>query len=191
MRAATCWCALVVAAAAGAAAAGPVATTLVLPQVATALRCDGELDEVAWRSPARTGPFVDASGAQAAPYSDARLLRDDRYLYLALYAADEDIRSSDEFVVELSSARGKATFRFTAAGAVTPASAGIQVAVDRDGTLDEPANDDEEWVVEAAVPLHAVPFARDGAVRARITRCDLTKDGVTRCGSWAGKIVRR
>src|SRR2546430_17249992 len=139
---------------------------LVLPQVAGPILCDGELDELAWRTPARTGPFVDASGAQAAPYSDARFLRDDRYLYLALYAADEDIRAGDEFVVEL----GRTTLHFTAAGVLRPAIAGAHVAVDLDGSLDDPANDDEEWVVEAAIPLAAVPFAGN-AVPIKITRC--------------------
>ncbi len=171
-----------------------VATTspaLVLPQVAAAIRCDGELDEMAWRTPARTGAFVDATGGEAAPYSDARFLRDDRYLYLALYAADEDIRSSDEFIVELSSARGRATLHFTAAGRVSPTIAGSTVSVDLDGTRDEPSNDDEEWVVEAAVPMTAIPFGRDGAVSVRVSRCDTTKDGKRHCGSWSGKLVRR
>jgi hypothetical protein len=165
--------------------------SLVLPQVGKEIRCDGELDETAWRSPARTGPFVDAGGAPAAPYSDARLLRDDKYLYLALYAADEDVRSTDEFVVELSSASGKIVLHFRAAGTLEPAIANAKVAVDLDGTLDEPSNDDEEWVVEAAVPLAAIPFGRDGSVNARISRCDVTKDHVKRCGAWRGKLTAR
>ncbi len=164
---------------------------LVVPQVAAAIHCDGELDEFAWRTPARTGAFVDATGGEAAPYSDARFLRDSRYLYLALYAADEDVRSSDEFVVELSSARGHETLHFTAAGALTPDIAGANVAVDLDGTRDEPSNDDEEWVVEGAVPLTAIPFGRDGTVSVHISRCDTTKDGNKRCGSWSGKLARR
>lgn len=164
---------------------------LVLPQVATAPRCDGELDELAWRTPARTGAFVAADGRQAAPYSDARFLRDDRYLYVALYAADEDIRASDAFVLELASARGKRTLRFTAGGTLAPALAGGHIAIDVDGSVDDPSNDDEEWVVEAAVPLSAIPFAADGSVHARITRCDTTKDQVRHCGAWGGMLVRR
>ncbi len=175
--------ALVAVLAAGAAHAGRE-SRLVIPQVGAPIVCDGELDEIAWRSPARTGPFVDDRGGQAAPYSDARLLRDDKFLYLALYAADEDIRSSDEFVVEL----GRKTWHFTAGGVMSPAGT---IRVDVDGTVDEPSNDDEEWVVEAAVPLVEVPFGRDGSVTARIVRCDVTKDRVKRCGSWKGVIVRR
>jgi hypothetical protein len=160
---------------------------LTVPQVGAAIRCDGELDEIAWRSPARTGPFSDATGAQAAPYSDARLLRDDKFLYLALYAADEDIRASDEFVVEL----GGRKLHFTAAGALVPAVPHAQVAIDRDGTLDDARDDDEEWIVEAALPLAALPFASDGSLAVRISRCDVTKDGVKRCGSWRGRIAKR
>jgi hypothetical protein len=164
---------------------------IVMPQVSRAIQIDGELDEVAWRSPARTGPFVDAHGAQAAPYSEARFLRDDNFVYLALYAADEDIRSTDEFVVELSSSRGQLTMHFTPKGTLAPAVAGARVAVDLDGTIDAAADDDEEWVIESAIPLAAVPFGRDGTVAAKVSRCDTTKDRVRRCGAWQGRLVRR
>ena len=164
---------------------------LVVPQVAGDIHLDGELDEVAWQSPARTGPFIDAHGDTAAPYSEARLLRDDRFLYLALYAADEDIRTTDEFVVELASPRGRATLHFTAAGKLVPAIAGARTGVDLDGDVDDPSNDDEEWVVEAAVPLAAIPFARDNTVTMTVSRCDVPKDGITRCGGWTGTFARR
>jgi hypothetical protein len=167
------------------------APALVLPQVGMQVRCDGELDEIAWRTPARTGPFLDTTGGQAAPYSDARFLRDDRYLYIALYAADEDIRASDEFVVQLGAGHSRSTLHFTAGGSLTPAISGASVAVDVDGSIDEPSNDDEEWVVEAAIPLTAVPFARNGTVDIQISRCDVTKDRVKRCGAWKGTVERR
>ncbi len=168
------------------AAAQPRAA-LVVPQVVAPIQCDGELDEVAWRTPARTGPFVDATGSQAAPYSDARFLRDGKYLYLALYAADEDIRSTDAFVVQL----GGKQFHFAAAGTVSPAISGAKVALDVDGSVDKPADDDEEWIIEAQIPLTAIPFGKDGTAKAAISRCDTTKDGVKRCGSWSGVIARR
>ncbi len=166
-------------------------TALVVPQVGAPIHVDGELDEVAWRTPARTGAFVDASGTQAAPYSDARFLRDDQFLYLALYAADEDIRKSDEFVVELSSSRGRSTLHFRPDGTLAPSIAESTVMVDLDGSLDEPSNDDEEWIVEAAVPLTAIPFGRNGLVDVRISRCDTTKDGKQHCGTWKGQLARR
>lgn len=166
-------------------------SVLVIPQVGAPLHCDGELDEVAWRTPARTGAFVDATGEKAAPYSDARFLRDDKYLYVALYAADEDIRSTDAFVLDLASGRGHTRIRFMAGGKLAPELKGAKIAVDTDGSIDQPQNDDEEWVVEAALPLADLPFAADGSVSARLERCDVTKDHVRRCGRWAGTIVKR
>ena len=168
-----------------------VAGVMVVPQIGGALAIDGELDEVAWHTPARTGAFTDAHGAQAAPYSDARFLRDDRDLYLALYAADEDVEASDAFVVELSSPRGVLKLTFSATGAITPSVKGARAAIDLDGTFGDPSNDDEEWVVEAAVPLAAIPFGADGTVRVNVSRCDVTHDGVKRCGAWRGVIQRR
>lgn len=164
---------------------------IVVPQIAADLQLDGELDEIAWRSPARTGAFTDAHGALAAPYSDARFLRDDRNLYVALYAADEDVEPGDAFVLELSSPRGRLTMHLSAAGAITPAVPGAHAAIDLDGTMRDPTDDDEEWVVEAAVPLAAVPFGPDGTVRVRVSRCDVTKDRVRRCGAWSGRLARR
>ncbi len=73
----------------------------------------------------------------------------------------------------------------------TPVIERSKARVDVDGSVDEPSNDDEEWVVEAAIPLAAIPFAKDGTVATAISRCDVTKDGVKRCGGWKGTIERR
>lgn len=162
------------------------APRVVIPQIAAPVQCDGELDELAWRTPARTGPFVAADGTLAAPYSEARFLRDDHSLYLALYAADEDVKATDEFVVTFAAGAHRKTFHF-AAGAAHSAN----LAVDLDGTLDDPRDDDEEWVVEAALPLAALPFRADGSVDVHVVRCDVTKDGKKHCGSWSGALVRR
>jgi hypothetical protein len=144
----------------------------------TRISLDGELSEPAWNQLAIRGVFT-ADGAQARPYSEIRLLRDETHLFVALYAADEDIRSDDEFVL----AAPGFSARFSAAGRATPAT--IRVAIDRDGTLDNPGDDDEEWVVEAAIPLSAFgppPIAMTAE------RCDRTKDGSRRCASWHGAI---
>src|SRR6185295_2246285 len=103
----------------------------------TRIALDGELDEAAWNLRALRGVFS-AQSAQARPYSEIRLLRDETHLFIALYAADEDIRSDDAF--ELTA--GPFVARLTAAGRATPAT--VRVAVDRDGTLDDPHDDDEE-----------------------------------------------
>lgn len=170
------------------AAAALLLAKLVIPQVAQPIVIDGELDETAWLAPARTGQFTNARGEPASPYSDARLLRDDQFLYVALYAADEDVRSTDSFVIAFASSRGTATMHFAANG---KSPHGTRVATDLDGSLDAPADDDEEWLVEGAVPLAAIPFDADGEVTATFTRCDVTKDHVRRCGSWRGTLVKR
>jgi hypothetical protein len=169
-------------------AAALLLAKLVIPQVAAPIQIDGELDETAWQAPARTGQFTSSTGEVASPYSDARILRDDQFVYLALYAADEDVRSTDAFVVTFSSARGTTTMRFAANGKPPH---GTRIAFDVDGSVDAPADDDEEWLVEAAIPVSAIPFGADGEVTATFSRCDVTKDRVRRCGRWHGTLVKR
>jgi len=144
----------------------------------TRIELDGELDEPAWNAAAMRGVFVD-SGQLARPYSEIRLLRDETHLFIGLYAADEDIRSTDAFDVNA----GPFHAHLTAAGTATPAN--VRIAVDRDGTLDDAHDNDEEWIVEAALPLDElgpapVPIAAE--------RCDVTKAGQRRCGRWTGTI---
>jgi hypothetical protein len=173
---------LVTAAAAAAAALAGVACKgspskldpLLEPPVQTRIALDGEWNEPAWRTVALRGVFV-ADGAQARPYSEIRLVRDETHLIAALYAADEDIRSDDAF--ELTA--GTLAARVTAAGDARPGT--VRAAVDTDGTLDEPHDDDEEWVVELAVPLAALG---PSPVTLRASRCDVTKSGARLCGSW-------
>ncbi len=140
---------------------------------------DGELDEPAWNASARVHVFT-ARGAEARPYSNVRFLRDAQHLYLGLYAADQDIRSGEQFRVTI----GDRELAVDPRGHVTPACEDVSAAVDVDGTIDDPADEDEEWVVELAVPLPATPFVL------RASRCDTPKDGLERCGSWAAPDVR-
>ena len=142
----------------------------------TRIALDGELDEPAWNLISIRGPFTDGSD-RARPYSEIRLLRDETHVFLALYAADGDIRSSDAFDVTA----GPVHAHLTAGGTATPAF--VRAAVDRDGTLDNPQDNDEEWVVEAAIPIDElgpppVQFAAE--------RCDTMASGARRCGSWRG-----
>src|SRR5207253_10661075 len=97
----------------------------------------------------------------------------------------------DTFVLELASPTGKLTLRLSAGAKLEPAVKDGRIAVDVDGTTDDESNDDEEWVVEAALPLAALPVAADGLLDARVSRCDVTKDRVKRCGQWKGRIARR
>jgi hypothetical protein len=136
---------------------------------------DGDWDEPAWQK-AQRGQFADG-GALARPSSEVRFVRGEKALYVALYAADEDIEPSDAFHLTV----GSQHVRVDAAGHVTPAGVIAKVGLD-EGTLGDAHDDDEEWVVEVALP----PAPAGTAVSA--ARCDVPKDGVKRCGSWSGAL---
>ena len=138
------------------------------------LTIDGELHEPAWNASAPMHAFLDR-GAEARPVSGVRLLHDAKRLYLGLYAADQDIHGDERFDVVI----GDRALSIDPRGRVTPAAADVVAAVDVDGTLDDPSDEDEEWVIELAVPLPASPFAL------HVSRCDTPKDGIQRCGSWS------
>jgi hypothetical protein len=61
------------------------------------------------------------------------------------------------------------------------------VAVDRDGTMNKIGDNDEEWVVEMAIPLSALGIAHPAAgvrIPFSISRCEVGSSGVHACGSW-------
>src|SRR5579884_2159684 len=75
---------------------GPAGEVLHVPHLPGSITLDGDCDDPGWTAspgPARTGPFVLENGAEARPYSNARMLWGDGYLYFSLYAADEDIHT--------------------------------------------------------------------------------------------------
>ena len=154
--------------------------TVTVPAVASGrVALDGELVEPAWNKLAVRGVFTGDDGTQARPYSEIRILRDDTHLLLGLYAADEDIRSDDAFEV---TAGGLQT-HLAAGGHATPAS--VHMAVDHDGSLDNASDDDEEWVVEAQLPLGELG---PPPITIHASRCDVVKRGERRCGRWQGTI---
>jgi hypothetical protein len=199
---------------------------VVVPRSGAPITTDGKNDEAAWLGSGRTGPFFDASGAIARPYSDARLLWDDERLYLTLYAADNDIRAphkerdaaleeGDAFTVRLAlPGEGDAgpgqvvLLAFAPNGAVYDArelpgggrdvafDAHASVGLDADGTPNDPSDEDEEWIVEAAIPWSALGVKPAAGMRigARFGRCDVPKDTTERrCSAWgdapAGELV--
>lgn len=152
-----------------------------VPMVTAPIVVDGELHEPDWNARARFAAFT-ANGAEARPYSQIRLLRDAQTLYVGLYAADQDIRSSDAFELAI----GALTLSIDPRGRITPPVAGARAAADVDETLDDPRDEDEEWVIEAAIPIAAIP---PGTTTIHAARCDTPKDGIQRCGSWDGPLV--
>ena len=183
---------------------------LQVPHAGGPLTVDGEVMEADWtRAPARTGAFVAPGGFPARPVSEARVLWDDENLYFTLYAADEDIRvakvapdgpvwTADAFRLELTNADGvKHVLMVGPSGTLTDSVAApgrpadyrwqsdAKVAVDVDGTPDDPSDHDEEWVVEMAVPFRSLGLVARAGLRIGLSlrRCDL-QEGRRACGSW-------
>ena len=184
--------------------------SFVIPRTTEPIKIDGELDEHAWiDKPARTGAFP------GKPYSDARMLWDDKTLYLALYAADEEIetRTSEhdgplwlddafrlvfdvngtEYKIDVSpkcvitdgrskEKNGKLDYAWES---------NARVACDTDGTINDPRDMDEEWVVEMALPLDAIGIERDSPFQLSIERCDTPKNERRSCTSWSARAVLR
>lgn len=78
----------------GAAPPAP-ARRLVVRKVAKPIKLDGKLDEPAWKNAAATGPFVNTlTGAAAEQVTVAKLLWDDKFLYVGFDNADTDVWTS-------------------------------------------------------------------------------------------------
>jgi hypothetical protein len=136
--------------------------TLVADRAPAPLKVDGTLTaEEGWLKTARTRTFVDATSPKAVvAFTEVRALWDDAALYLAFYSADEDLRADDW--VGATFANGL-TLRVNPAGKLTCSGAcdGAKTAVDTDGTIDKPEDEDEEWVVELVVPWSLIGGKRD------------------------------
>ena len=200
---------------AGASADLAGAEVLRVRRVTGQLRLNGELDEADWPTSARTGPFVDARSAPARPFSEAHFLWDEENLYVALYAADDNISATvkahdgavwidDSFSLSLTpKGTSGPTFLFdiSAMGVTTDVvrdvrgkkdvswESGVVLGVERDGTVNDVHDEDEEWVVEAAIPWRSMSIAAAPGVRFAIElgRCDTprAKGSTRRCGKWA------
>jgi hypothetical protein len=186
---------------------GPLRLTV--PKSQGAIELDGELEELDWRQGGRTGPFFEPGTRNPArPYSEARFLHDDENLYFGLYAADEDINvkiaahdgpvlDDDAFSMRIQRADGGPIYHIdiNANGVIRDAAdeeksweSGVQLGVDKDGTINNKTDDDEEWVIEAKLPLKSIGLSPTPGAQLLISlwRCDTPKDGKKRCGNWGG-----
>jgi hypothetical protein len=158
----------------------------VVPRAHELIKIDGQWNDPDWNGNSLKFAFRGLNGddaAEARPYSEVRFIHDDAKLYVGLYASDIDILSSDAFDLRV----GAVSVHITATGKITPDSPDIKVGVDRDGTLDDQSNHDEEWKLEIAIPLARI--GGEGApIDARAARCDLPK-GQKRCGEWTGQLT--
>lgn len=187
---------------------------LVVPHAKQPIVLDGHLTDPAWLEEAvRTGPFLESDGPLLAhQYSEARFLWGDGQLYVGLYASDEDIRATheaqdsqvwrdDSFRLAFDDGAREYLFDVSALGAVadgvrTKASSKTafdyawnsqaRVAHELEGTPNDPSNNDEEWVIEMAIPLASL--GQKGAHGERlglwVGRCDTAKGQPRTCGDW-------
>ena len=156
-----------------------------IPHTTVPIKLDGEWDEVDWVKRSARFIFLGSDGERARPHSEVRFLHDDTTLYVGLYAGDENLQSAtDAFDVTA----GKLSVRVGVDGKLTPVIPEVHAAVDHDGTLDDPKDDDEEWVVEVAIPLTSTGWVAGQKLDVKAARCDITKDNVKRCGSWSGSL---
>jgi hypothetical protein len=192
-------------------------TVLLVPHLPGGITLDGDTDDPGWTKPpgpARTGAFRLDSGEEARPYSNTRMLWGDGHLYLALYAADEDIRSRTdqpdgpvwlddsfrlvftrddvEYAIEVSP-KGVVTDSIRKAGGTYDYSwsSGVHVSPELDGTLNRSDDMDEEWVIEMALPFESLGLKGETgeSLGLAIKRCDTPKSGNRVCAGWRGRIV--
>jgi len=120
--------------------------TFSVPRAQGPITIDGKCGEKSWQTAFRSPAFIDAQGRRN-PSTQLRATADDENLYIEVYVADIDIESKGD-VVRLDV--GPVHVELTPKGATAPA--GVRTAVDTDDTIDNPTDDDEEWVNEVAIP---------------------------------------
>jgi hypothetical protein len=191
---------------------GATETVLLVPHIPGSIILDGDTDDPGWTrppGPARTGAFTLENGVVARPYSDARLLWGDGYLYLALYAADEDIRTpadqpdgplwlGDSFRLVFSRGEVQIAIEVSPKGVVTDAirkgggafdytwNSGAHVSPEVDGTINDAHDNDEEWVIEMAIPFESLGLegASGESIGSSVRRCDTPKNSPRVCAAW-------
>ncbi|HTB74259.1 MAG TPA: hypothetical protein VK762_13500 [Polyangiaceae bacterium] len=176
----------------------------------------GHFDVHVWGGAVNTGTLLDKAGLGAVPVSEARFLWGDDALYFFFYAGDLDLQAhatrhdgpvwnDDSVALTFPAADGtrriiQISVMGTVADGSCPADAagladprcdlgwesGVQVGTDFDGTVNHVGDRDEEWAVEAAIPLAAIGARGTAGTRVAlsINRCEIAYDGRRACGSW-------
>lgn len=168
-----------------------------VPHLTGAITLDGDMDDPGWvrpPGPARTGEFRLANGNPARPHTHARLVWGGEYLYMAVLASDEDIRSSDALHVVFSQDGREYAMSVSPRALITGSIRGVHASNEIDGTIDAPNNFDEEWSLELAIPFESIGMKgeRGENIGMSLSRCDTPKDGTRVCAGWGvrgGRIV--
>jgi hypothetical protein len=184
-----------------------------VPHAPGPITLDGDTDDLGWRllpGPARTYAFRFDDGRRALPYSEARLVWSGDYLYLALYASDQDIQShtdqpdqpippnDDSFRVVFSQGDAEYAIEVTPKALITDGirkgegawdlrwNSGAHASREIDGLMNDTRSKDEEWAIELAIPLVSIGMRgeRGENIGMSIRRCDIPF-GVPRvCAGW-------
>jgi hypothetical protein len=139
---------------------------------------DGKCGEKSWQFAFRSPPFEDARGS-INPHAELRATADDQNLYVEVYVADIDMESKGD-VVKLDV--GPVHVDLGPKGATAPP--GVRTAVDSDDTVDNPTDNDEEWVNEIAIPWSMLG-GHEVAVRA--FRVDVGREGPPHAMAWPAR----
>ncbi len=173
-------------------------------------------DVDAWRPAVNTHTLLDDAGRGAVPVSEARFLWDERRLLVLFYAGDLDLQihnskhdgpswRDDSFTLSIFVPDAKkALITISATGVVADGmcpddaadlgdarcdlrwESGVHAGADYDGTINHIGDFDEEWSIQAAIPLKALGVVpRTGTqIAFTVKRCEIAHDGVRSCGSW-------
>jgi hypothetical protein len=194
------------------------ASTLHVPRVSGPIRLNAETaDKTAWDADVGVTPnFKDAAGRGMVPFTQAKSRWHDGTLYFLLYAGDldleghehkrdGDVERDDSFRMEFGRGDEVRVVSISVLGTVADAlcttsaagrtcdpswQSGVRLAVDRDGSLNKIGDNDEEWVVELAIPLAKLGVKRPAPgtkIPFSIKRCEIGHDGPHACGSWGAE----
>jgi len=198
-----------------ASAARPLAPILNVPHAKQAITPSSEFDVNIWGGAVNTHTLLDENGKGAVPVSEARFLWGHGQLYVAFYAGDLDLEMREKkhdgpvwrddslslsFFVEGKKRMLVVSPLGVLADGVCPTDAvslgdarcdlhwesHARYAVDCDGTINKLGDFDEEWNVQAAIPLASLGAKSvSGAELAfSVARCDMAFDGKRACGRW-------
>ncbi|HEX4448248.1 MAG TPA: carbohydrate-binding family 9-like protein [Polyangiaceae bacterium] len=206
--------------ASSAALPGPKATFLGVPRSSGPITPAGKFRIAVWSGAPSTGTLLDREGRGAVPVGEARLLWSEGMLYVFFYAGDLDLQAhttkhdgpvwnDDSVAFAFEAADGKkhviqVSVTGVIADGVCPGDAtgladprcdlrwesGARAAIDFDGKLNSIDDRDEEWAVEAAIPLAPLGLvATEGArIPFAVSRCEVAHDGPRACGAWGGTL---
>jgi hypothetical protein len=155
-------------------------------RTAAAPKIDGEAEDEVWLRAKPTQAFSYTDGGPGRPYAEVRASWDDLALYLLFYNGDEDLEPDDTVSAELTGGNKKTTRLVVSVDGRLQGPQEIQSAIDRDGSVSDAGDDDEEWLVELRIPWDTL--GKTDSIGAVFGRHDKPKDAPPRDLVWTGEI---